>query len=258
VKVDTARGGFEVARTGDGGRPLVALHALALSGRVWDPMAAALAGSRRVFAPDARGHGGSDWDGGPFSIADLADDVAAIIETVADEPVDVVGLSMGGSTAILLAQRHPDLVARLVLADTTADYGPDRVAQWTERAEKAVGVPREKQVTFQVDRWFSPSFVEAHPDEVRRVSDIFVATNSQAHAAACHAFAGLDAEAGLGDIQAPTLVLVGREDYATPPAMAETLASRIPHAHLEVLDDTRHLSLIERPDIWPVVEKHLS
>ena len=95
------------------------------------------------------------------------------------------------------------------------------------------------------------------PDEVRRVSDIFVATDSRAHAAASHAFAGLDAEAGLGDIQAPTLVLVGRDDYATPPAMAQVLASGIPRARLEVLDDTRHLSLIERPDLWPLVEKHL-
>jgi 3-oxoadipate enol-lactonase len=82
------------------------------------------------------------------------------------------------------------------------------------------------------------------------VSDIFMATDSAAHAAACHAFAGLDAEAGLSEIKAPTLVLVGRDDYATPPAMAEVLAARIPDARLEVLDDTRHLSLIERPDLW--------
>jgi 3-oxoadipate enol-lactonase len=257
MRLDTARGTFEVASTG-AGRTLVALHALALSGRVWDQMAAALAGSRRVFAPDARGHGGSGWDGEGFTIDDLADDVASVIESVADGPVDVVGLSMGGSTAILLAQRRPDLVARLVLADTTACYGPDRVARWSERAEKAVGVPRRKQVAFQVDRWFSPSFVEAQPDEVRRVSDIFVATDSRVHAAACHAFAGLDATAALGTIRAPTLVLVGRDDYATPPAMAEVLACGIPGARLEVLEDTRHLSLIERPELWAVVEKHLN
>ena len=256
MRVDTPRGGFEVARTGYG-RPLVALHALALSGRMWDPMAAALAGSRTVLAPDARGHGGSDWDRGLFTIADLADDVAAVVEASADGPVDVIGLSMGGSTAILLAQRRPDLVARLVLADTTACYGANRVAQWTERAEKAVGVPREKQVEFQVDRWFSPAFVQTRPDEVRRVSEIFVATDSAAHAAACHAFAGLDAEAGLGDIKAPTLVLVGREDYATPPAMAKVLAAGIPDAQLKVLEDTRHLSLIERPDLWARVATYL-
>ncbi|MDT7681161.1 MAG: 3-oxoadipate enol-lactonase [Pseudonocardiales bacterium] len=258
MRVGTPRGGFEVAVTGRGGRPLVALHALALSGRLWDPMATALADTRTVLAPDARGHGGSDWDRGAFTIADLADDVAAVIEAYADGPVDVIGLSMGGSTAILLAQRRPDLVAHLVLADTTACYGPDRAAQWTERAEKAVGVPRQKQVGFQVDRWFSPAFIQARPDEVRRVSDIFVATDSAAHAAACHAFAGLDAEAGLSGIKAPTLVLVGRDDYATPPAMAQVLATRIPDARLEVLDDTRHLSLIERPDLWARVETHLS
>jgi 3-oxoadipate enol-lactonase len=259
MKVNTPRGSFEVAETGaaNGKRPLVALHALALSGRVWDPMAAVLGASRRVLAPDARGHGGSSWDGEPFTMEDLADDVASIIETVADGPADVVGLSMGGSTAIVLAQRRPDLVGRLVLADTTANYGPNRVEAWTERAEKAVSVPREKQVAFQVDRWFNDSFAEQNADEVRRVSDIFVATNSQAHAAACHAFAGLDAEAGLSTIQAPTLVLVGSEDYATPPAMAEVLGSRIPNARLEVLENTRHLSLIGRPDLWALLEKHL-
>jgi 3-oxoadipate enol-lactonase len=165
---------------------------------------------------------------------------------------------MGGSTAIVLAQRRPDLVARLVLADTTACYGPDRVEQWTERAEKAVGVPREKQVAFQTDRWFSPAFQRECPDEVRRVSDIFVATDSRAHAAACHAFADLDATAGLGDITSPTLVLVGRDDYATPPAMAQVLAAGIPDAHLEVRDDTRHLSLIERPELWSLVRRHLT
>lgn len=257
MRVDTPRGGFEVTRTGSGGRPLLALHALALSGRLWDPMAAALADTRTVLAPDARGHGGSDWDGNPFGIDDLADDVAAVIDAIADGPVDVVGLSMGGSTAILLAQRRPELVARLVLADTTACYGPERVARWTERAETAGGVPRDKQLAFQIDRWFSPSFVTARPDEVRRVSDIFLGTDSRAHAAACHAFAGLDAEAGLADIKAPTLVLVGAEDYATPPTMAEVLASAIPDARLEVLPDTRHLSLVERPDLWPRVAAHL-
>lgn len=260
MRIETSRGDFDVTVTGAGGRPLVALHPLALSGHVWDPMAAALAGSGRhtVVAPDARGHGGSSWDRSPFSIADLADDVASIIEQYGQGPADVVGLSMGGSTAILLAIRHPHLVRRLVLADTTADYGDDRESQWGERARKAVDVPRAKQVTFQVDRWFSPAFLDKDPAEVQRVSGIFVATDSAAHAAACHAFAGLDAAGSLPDIKASTLVLVGRDDYATPPAMAEVLASTIPDATLAVLDDTRHLSLIERPDLWVRVAAHLT
>ncbi|GAY11490.1 alpha/beta fold hydrolase [Pseudonocardia sp. N23] len=256
MKVTTARGTIEAGAVGEG-RPVVLLHALALSGKLFDPIAAAWSGHRRVITPDARGHGGSDWDGRPYTGADMADDVAALIETVVGGPADVIGMSMGGSTAVLLAQRRPDLVARLVLADATADYGPDKVASWAERAEKAVNVPREKQVEFQIDRWFSPSFVDANPDEVQRVCDIFVATDSAAHAAACRALGTVSAADGLGSIAAPTFVLVGDEDYATPPAMAEQLAAGIPDSHLEVLTATRHLSLIQRPDVWPSIEKHL-
>ncbi|GEL21998.1 lactone hydrolase [Pseudonocardia sulfidoxydans NBRC 16205] len=256
MKATTARGTIEAGDVGEG-RPVVLLHALALSGRLFDPIAAEWAPRRRVITPDARGHGGSDWDGRPFTGEDMADDVAALIETLVGGPADVIGMSMGGSTAVLLAQRRPDLVARLVLADATADYGPDRVQTWAERAEKAVNVPREKQVDFQIDRWFSPSFVEANADEVRRVCDIFVVTDSAAHAAACHALGTVAAVGELGTISAPTLVMVGDEDYATPPAMAEQLAAGIPDSRLEVLTATRHLSLIQRPDVWPEIEKHL-
>ena len=82
-------------------------------------------------------------------------------------------------------------------------------------------------------------------------------TDSAAHAAACHAFAGMDSRAGLADIKAPTLVLVGQDDYATPPAMAQLLAAGIPDAHREVPGDTRHLSLVERPGLWPLVQVHV-
>jgi 3-oxoadipate enol-lactonase len=73
-------------------------------------------------------------------------------------------------------------------------------------------VPREKQLTSQVDRWFAERFRAERPDEVTRVSEIFVATNSLAHAAACRALGGLDATTILSRIKAPTLVLAGEED----------------------------------------------
>jgi len=255
--LQTPRGRFNVRRTGESGPLVVLLHPLALSGAVWNPMAAALGRSYRVAALDARGHGDSPWDRKPFTIDDLAADVAAVIETLDTGPAHVVGLSMGGSTAVVLAETRPDLVDGLVLADTTACYGPDRREKWAERAHKAVAVPRDRQLDFQVDRWFTEGYRKREPQGVERVSEIFRLTDSKAHAAACTAFGGLDATARLGDIRARTLVLVGDEDYATPPAMAETLADGIPGAELRVLPETRHLSLIERPDLWPLVERHL-
>ena len=249
--VTTGRGRFAVRATGDAGTPVVLLHPLALSGAVWDPVADHLGARHRVVTPDARGHGASEWDGGEFTIEDLAADAAAVIETMLPTPAHVVGMSMGGSAALVLAAARPELVGRLVLADTTACYGPDRVEKWAERARTAAGVPREKQLSFQTDRWFGEEFRSARPGEVERVAKIFTATDSRAHAAACRAFGGLDATALLPRITAPTLVLVGEEDYATPPAMARTIADGVAGSALRVLPGTRHLSLIERPGLWP-------
>jgi 3-oxoadipate enol-lactonase len=257
MMVQTPRGRLAVRRTGSGGKPVLLLHPLALSGEVWQPMASYLAQDRAIVAADARGHGDSDWDGADFTIDDLAADAAAIIETLGGQPVDVVGLSMGGSTAIVLAASRPELVGRLVLADTTACYGPDRAETWAKRAERAEKLPRDKQLEFQRDRWFTDRFRAHHPDEVRRVAGIFVRTDSKAHGAACRAFGAMDSTGRLGDIRAETLVLVGDEDYATPPAMAVRIAEGVPSSRLRILKKTRHLSLVERRDLWPSIAEHL-
>jgi 3-oxoadipate enol-lactonase len=166
-------------------------------------------------------------------------------------------MSMGASTALVLAATRPDLVRGLVLANGTACYGPDRGPTWADRARRAADTPRPEQLDFQRDRWFTERFRRDRPDEVTRVADIFLATGSPAHAAACLALGALDATDRLGDVKADTLVLAGAEDYAAPPAMSERLAAGIPSAALRVLADTRHLSIVERPDVWPAIVAHL-
>jgi 3-oxoadipate enol-lactonase len=243
----------------EGEGPLVVLlHPLAEAGELWRTLIDELTPRHRVVAPDARGHGASSWDGQQFTIPDLADDVAALVEHLDAGPARVAALSMGGCTAIALAVRYPELVDRLALADTTADYGPGKEDAWAERAEKAAHVPREKQLTFQVDRWFSPAFLEREPEEVERVSRIFVDTDSQAHAAACLAMGAYDDSARLAEIAAPTLVVVGEDDYATPPDMARALHEGIVGSGLHVLADTRHLSLVESPEARALVREHLA
>lgn len=243
----------------EGAGPLVVLlHPLATACGVWRPLIDELTPHFRVVAPDARGHGASTWDGARFSIPDLADDVAAVVEQLDAGPARVAALSMGGCTAIALAIRHPGLVASLVLADTTADYGPGKGEAWAERAEKAVTVPREKQLAFQQERWFSPRFRERHRDEVDRVSRIFTATDSRAHAAACHAMGDYDDSARLPEIAASTLILVGADDYATPPSMAEALHAGILRSRLRVLPETRHLSLVESPEARELARRHFT
>ena len=257
MKIDMSWGSVTGIDAGTGSLVLL-LHPLAQSAEFWRPVVDRLSPNHRVIATDARGHGASTWDGQDFTVADLADDAAAAIRNADGGPAAVIGLSMGGCTAIALASRHPELVSRLVLADTTADYGPDKGEAWATRAFNAVDKPRDRQLVFQQDRWFSPSFIESDPAEVARVSDIFVGTDSHAHAAACRALGQFDDTDRLGAITAPTLVVVGDEDYATPPAMAQVLADGIADSRLEILPETRHLSLLQNASVWTTIGEHLA
>lgn len=256
MKLVTPRGSFEVHRSGEGNPVVLLLHPLALSGKFWSPLADYLGRTATVLALDARGHGGSSWDGGHFTVEDLAEDAAAVIEASGGH-ASVLGMSMGGCTAMALAARRPDLIDRLVLADTTSCYGPARVETWNERARNAQAKRRQEQAGFQLDRWFSERFRAEHPEQAQRVVDIFLGTDSAVHAAACLALGAFDATSELKSIKAETLVLVGEEDYATPLAMAEVIAEQIPGARLEVLRNARHLSLLEREDGWPALAAHL-
>jgi 3-oxoadipate enol-lactonase len=252
--VSTAHGPMAVRRQG-AGDPVVLLHPLALSGQLWRPLAGALSDEFEVFSLDLRGHGASGWDGRPFSIEDMALDIAEILDVLELPAVGMLGMSMGGSVAVTFAGLFPERVGSLVLADTTAWYGDDAVTAWAERARRAADVPRAEQLPFQVDRWFSPSFRERDPEEVDRVTKIFLRTDSGAHAAASTAMGRLDSRRLLSAVRAATLVIVGQDDYATPPDMAGELAGGIAGATLLPVPDLRHLSLIERPELADVVRR---
>jgi 3-oxoadipate enol-lactonase len=239
------------------GPTVVLLHPLAQAAEMWRPIVDELVDDFQVVALDARGHGRSGWDGSPFSVEDMADDVGDLLGQLDLGPSALVGMSMGGCVAMTVAARYPELVSRLVLVDTTADYGPGKSEAWAQRAIRAVEVPRVDQLPFQVDRWFSPSFVESNPDEVARVNAVFCATSSQAHAQACRALGAFEFTAELAHVTAPTMIAVGEDDVAATVAMSEDLQRGIAGSCLHVLPKTRHLSLIENRDSWALLKTHL-
>jgi 3-oxoadipate enol-lactonase len=259
VIVRTRRGELSVLETGPSDGPAVLLlHPLSSAGEIWRPIAEAWGDAgRRVLALDARGHGRSDWDGKPFTVDEMAADAALVLDELGLRGIGVLGMSMGGCTAQALAVMRPDLVGSLVLADSTSNYGADRAAQWEQRAQQAEDSEREDLLGFQLSRWFTDAFRAARPDEAARVARIFTDTPKATHAAACRALGAFDITERLGEITAPTLVVVGEEDYATPPAMSETLHAEIRGSRLVVLTSARHLSMIESPQARAVAELHL-
>ncbi len=254
MRLDTSAGAFNVRFFGDRhGTPVVLLHPLSSTGEIWAPFADRLAGHNwSVIAPDLPGSVAT-----PVSIAGMAGAVAAIMTTLELGRAGVVGMSMGGCIAQQLTLDHPELVGQLVLADTTSNYGDDQVERWEERAEAAMAPDRESLRDFQTKRWFSETFRRAEPAECERVFRIFANVTGADHAACCRALGSFDVTARLGEIATPTLVLVGANDYATPPAMSQTLAAGITGAQLEVLPGVSHFAMIESHGAWDAAERHL-
>lgn len=115
--VGVSGGDLRVGRYGAGPTPVLGLHGITGTLMQLAPVARHLPPHLALVAPDLRGRGASNHLGGPFGMRAHADDCAAVVSLVADAPVVVVGESMGAYVAVVLAARHPDLVARLVLVD---------------------------------------------------------------------------------------------------------------------------------------------
>ena len=239
---------YALAGDPDASIKVALIHSLAMDHAFWAPVAARLADSACVLTYDCRGHGASDKPAGPYTVEGFADDLADLFDALGWRKAIVGGASMGGSVALAFAQRHVDRLSGLGLFDTTAWYGADAPKAWAERADKGLKEGLATLAGFQKTRWFSDRFRESDPQTVQTCLDIFLANDRQAYAETCRMLGACDLRRGLPSIKAPTRLLVGEEDYATPVAMATALRDAIPRATLRVLKGARHLTPLEAPD----------
>jgi len=227
------------------GKPLVLVHAFPFDGRMWRATAQALAGKCRVIVPDMRGFGDSDLGPGDPSIADMADDVAVLLDHLGMAQATVGGLSMGGYIALAFAARHRPRLGGLILADTRAAADSEQARAGRADALALVekqGVPAllERQLAVLL----SPPASEDLRQEVRELG-------RQTAAGVCAAIRALrdrpDRQAELPLIACPTLVIVGTADKLSPPPELAGLARAIPNARLTEIAGAGHLSNLERP-----------
>lgn len=231
------------------GFPLVLLHSLALNADMWTWVLDDFADKFEVICVDLRGHGQSAYDGKAFTIENMAWDVKLLVDSLGLHRINLLGMSMGGCVAISFATTYPDYVERLALCDTTPWYGEQAVSAWQARATIALEKPRLLQIPFQSDRWFCDSFRRNHPEVVAHVVRLFLDTKPKVHAHACHALGSFDARENLVNISAPTLVMTGEEDGATPPSMGRYLADNIPNASFVLCQGLRHFAVLESRDV---------
>jgi 3-oxoadipate enol-lactonase len=218
----------------------------------WALQIPAFARQFRVTAFDNRGAGRSAAPDRPSSIRGMADDTAALLDALGIARAHVVGASMGGMIAQELAINHPQRVDRLVLACSRARSGPLRhVLAPAQAALRDLDLdPAERALVTMP--WAYTSAFMSQPDRVLRALELLrkdpYPIQPHAYRRQQEAVMAHDTLARLGQVRAPTLVLVGAEDILTPVAEAVELAEAIPGAHLHVLPRGGHAFTAEYPD----------
>jgi 3-oxoadipate enol-lactonase/4-carboxymuconolactone decarboxylase len=242
-----ARDGIRLYWRADGAAELpaiVLLHSLGADLAQWDAVAAALAPRHRVVRLDLRGHGASDAPTGDYRLAELAADVIAVLDAAGAARATVVGLSLGGMVAMELALAAPARVAALVLACTSASLPP---GDWDARARtvRADGVAAIAAAV--VERSFPAAFRARRPAAVETFRAALPLVDRHGYAGCCAAIRDMALLDRLGAIAAPTAIVVGDADAATPAAgHGDRLVAAIPGARLVTLP-TGHLPALEAP-----------
>ena len=234
------------ALDGPEGAPVVAFsNSLGATLEMWDALLPALEGRYRTLRYDTRGHGGSANRDAKTEIADLAGDLAGLLDALGIARAHLVGLSLGGMIVQALASADPTRALSATLMATAACL--PSAETWNARAQTVRGEGPAAIVEATLGRWFTPGFADRAPETVRAVRERFLACDPAGYAVCCGAIGRMDLRPALPAITAPTLVIAGRDDPSTPPAMAEEICAGIAQAELVVLPRAAHLLAVERP-----------
>ncbi|WP_329459411.1 alpha/beta fold hydrolase [Streptomyces sp. NBC_01497] len=242
------------------GPPLILGPSLGTSLDVWVPQLAALSRAHRVLRYDLPGHGGSPTallphpEPGGTTVADLAALVLDLADRYGIGAFHYAGISLGGAVGTHLATRHPERVASLALVCTSAHFGG--AAPWRERAalvrEKGMG----PVLATAPARWFADPETASTPRGAALLGD-HAAADPAGYAACCDALAAFDARDALASIAAPTQVVAGAGDVATPVSHGRELADSVPGGRLDVVEGG-HLASVERPaEVAALLVAHL-
>jgi 3-oxoadipate enol-lactonase len=168
--------------------------------------------------------------------------VLALLDALELERVKFCGLSIGGMVGVWLGANAPTRVEQLVLSNTSAHIGGPEL--WNSRIETVRKGGMQALVDTVIGRWFTPRFRESSPDTIQRIREMLLTTPTEGYAACAAAVRDMDQRELLARITAPTLVICGTQDPATPPEHGRFIAERVKGARLVELDAS-HLSNIE-------------
>ena len=231
---------------GNAGRPVLILsHSISTDHAMWDLQVESLLPHFQILRYDTRGHGASEATSGDYSIEMLGKDILALADLLEIPQFAFCGLSLGGAIGQWVAAHAPERVTHLVLANTSPQFVPR--TNWETRIAAVAkgGMPPVVDVAMQ--RFFSPDTLAKQNPYVASIRSVFLGTDPIGYLGCCAALRDMNHGDLLGQIKAPTLVISGDRDVATPwIGHGERLAQQISGAKVLHLA-AAHLSNLERP-----------
>lgn len=231
------------------GRPIVLAHAFPFDHRVWEQQITGLSTGFRVLAPDLRGFGQSTVTPGVVTMEQMAEDLASTLDALAiDEPVVLCGLSMGGYVAFEFVRRHRQRLAGLILCDTRAAADSNEVRENRLRtAERVLAEGTAFLADQMLPRLYCERTFRHQPKLVEKLRTMILEAPPEGVAAAARGMAQRpDSRTLLGQIDCPTLVIVGQFDVISPPEAMKEMANAIPRSSFAIVPDAGHLAPLEQ------------
>ncbi len=234
------------------GEPLLLIYGLAGRGQGWKFQSEALASHFRVITFDNRGVGETDQPETPYSLAQMADDAAGLLDALEIPSAFIFGISMGGMIAQEFVLRHSQRVRKLVLGCTHSGIKTCAPSpQWVTDIFKSLpGKPREQVVRECIPFNFSPYTQQHNPQFIESLVPLMVDNRQRLHGYTnqINAIYAFDADGRLPQITTPTLILTGKDDALVVPENSHRLAARIPGARLIEFEHAGHLFFMEKAD----------
>jgi len=237
---------FNIKIDGHRGSPwLVLSNSLATNLTMWDRQVEAMRDRFRILRYDQRGHGDSDAPAGRYDFKMLVADVIAIFDALEIERAHFAGLSMGGMTAIALAEQHPERVDRVVACDCGPASTPQSAQQWEERIALARDHGMQALVQPTIDRWFPAEFISGNPDIIEKIRHMIRTTPLNGFIGCAHALSNFDLRPGLAAIKNPVQFICGGKDAALPGTKA--LHAAVAGSEFVEISGAGHISNMENP-----------
>jgi 3-oxoadipate enol-lactonase len=212
---------------------------------MWDDQVAGLKDDFRILRYDQRGHGGTDAPAGKYSFDLLVDDVIGLMDALSIKRAHFCGISMGGMTALFLAQRHADRFDKIIPCDCGPASTPQSAQQWKERIDLGAEKGMEALVDVTVDRWFPPEFVATKAPVLDKIRGMIRTTPYNGFAGCAYALSDFDLKPGLAGIKNPVMLMCGTRDATYPGIKAINAA--VPGSTLVDIEGAGHIANVEQP-----------